>query len=196
MQTSLLQEYLSPVGDYVSSALGLPRLSRHFSTLLASFLLWNAIQYVISPIVSPLISKSYARGTKKEHLSTPNKHNHASDRLENGDRAGPRRGPKSLKGWHSHSVALVHALVVIPLAFQCLNLPALDGPRERAFGWDDRVGFVHAIACGYVIINTVRLLFVLITIRSYFLWDIFDALAHFESIGFVLHGMPSFVIDN
>ncbi|PVF99036.1 hypothetical protein CPB86DRAFT_703920 [Serendipita vermifera] len=176
MQISLLQEYLSLVGEQVSSALGLPRLSRHFSTLLVSFLFWNAIQYVISPIVSPLISKTYARGPQKEHLSTPNKHNQSSDRATNGDRVGPRRGVKSLKGWHSHSVALVHAIVIIPLAFQCLNLPALDGPRERAFGWDDKAGFVHAIASGY------------------FLWDIFDAVAHFESIGFILHGIACFTV--
>ncbi|CAG8780951.1 2225_t:CDS:1, partial [Acaulospora colombiana] len=83
-----------------------------------------------------------------EHLSSPNKHNSSSNRAANGDKAGSRRNVKSLKGWHSHSVALVHAIVIIPLAFQILNLPALDGPRERAFGWDDRAGFVHAIASG------------------------------------------------
>ncbi|KIM30959.1 hypothetical protein M408DRAFT_38508, partial [Serendipita vermifera MAFF 305830] len=80
-----------------------------------------------------------------------------------------------LNGWYTRAVSMLHAVIVIPLAFQCLQLPALSGSRERVFGWDERVGFLHSIACG-------------------FLWDILDAVLHFESIGFVLHGIACLTV--
>lgn len=43
-------------------------------------------------------------------------------------------------------VSMAHALVIVPLAFLCLDVPELD--QDRAFGYDDRVGHVCAIACG------------------------------------------------
>ncbi|KAG8787223.1 hypothetical protein FRC15_009720 [Serendipita sp. 397] len=83
--------------------------------------------------------------------------------------------PRSLKGWHTRSVAFSHAVLVIPLAIQCLNLPGVDGTRGRAFGWDEKVGFVHGIACG-------------------FLWDTVDSIIHFEDIGFILHGIACLTV--
>lgn len=44
-------------------------------------------------------------------------------------------------------VSMAHALIIIPLAFLCLDIPKLD--QDRAFGFDIRVGQLCAIACGY-----------------------------------------------
>ena len=42
--------------------------------------------------------------------------------------------------------------------------------EDRAFGWNEERGFVHAIACGY------------------FLWDAFDAIFNYTDLGFLVHG--------
>ena len=65
-------------------------------------------------------------------------------------------------------VSLIHVSIVIPLAIQCLDSPALSA--DRAFGWDERAGTLFAVSAGY------------------FLWDTIDMLMHFEAIGFVAHG--------
>ena len=65
-------------------------------------------------------------------------------------------------------MSLVHVSIVIPLAIQCLDSPALSA--DRAFGWDERAGTAFAIAAGY------------------FLWDAIDMIIHFEAFGFVAHG--------
>jgi hypothetical protein len=63
---------------------------------------------------------------------------------------------------------MIHVSIVIPLAIRCLDSPALS--VDRAFGWDERVGTLFAVAAGY------------------FLWDIIDMIMHYEGIGFVAHG--------
>lgn len=68
-----------------------------------------------------------------------------------------------------HIVSQVHALIIIPLAWNAIHIESLE--KDRAFGWDDYNGFVQAIACGY------------------FLWDTLDAIINFIDIGFVMHGM-------
>ena len=49
---------------------------------------------------------------------------------------------------------MCHALLVVPIAFQSLNLPELD--HDRAFGWDDSIAKLYAISSGciYVLIPT------------------------------------------
>lgn len=41
---------------------------------------------------------------------------------------------------------MIHALIVVPLAVRSLNAPGLAA--DRAFGWDDQVGLLNAIATG------------------------------------------------
>lgn len=41
---------------------------------------------------------------------------------------------------------MFHALLVVPIAFQSLDVPALD--HDRAFGWDDSVAKLYAISSG------------------------------------------------
>lgn len=69
-----------------------------------------------------------------------------------------------------HVVSQVHAVVVVPLALWVLYNEPPERVRDRAFGWDDRVGYVHAFACGY------------------FLWDSLDAVVNYTDLGFVVHG--------
>ena len=45
-------------------------------------------------------------------------------------------------------VSMVHASLVVPLAFRCLGLEALE--RDRAFGWDYRSGLAQSVAVGFV----------------------------------------------
>ena len=71
--------------------------------------------------------------------------------------------PRNCRG-----VSLIHVSVVIPLAIRCLDSPTLSA--DRAFGWDERVGTVFAVAAGY------------------FLWDTIDMILHFEAYSFVAHG--------
>jgi hypothetical protein len=51
-------------------------------------------------------------------------------------------------------VSMVHALIIIPLAFRALHVPALE--KDRAFGWDDRHGTLAAVACGYASTNKIH----------------------------------------
>ena len=46
----------------------------------------------------------------------------------------------------AHVVALVHALIIIPLSFNALNIEALV--ENKGFGWDPRAGNAIGVACG------------------------------------------------
>lgn len=48
----------------------------------------------------------------------------------------------------THIVSMLHALLVVPIAFRSLDSPKLD--QDRAFGWDDEVAPLYAISSGYV----------------------------------------------
>jgi len=71
--------------------------------------------------------------------------------------------------WCVHVVSQLHVILVVPLAFSCVGFENLA--KDKAFGWDDRVGLLQGIACGY------------------FLWDSLDAIINFTDIGFVIHGV-------
>lgn len=140
MQVSSLNETFLASSSNVARVLGLPHLESHLPTVLLSFGFWNLVQYVISPFFLSDYAKKQANlgdGSRKP-----------------GSKPGPKSKPNSklkkepLNGWYTRVISMLHALVVIPLAFQCLNVPGLSGPRERAFGWDDQVGLLHGIACG------------------------------------------------
>jgi len=77
-----------------------------------------------------------------------------------------------------HVVSQVHCVVIVPLALWVIwtEKPGREG--DAAFGWDEKAGVAHAIACGY------------------FLWDTMDAVLNvtYADIGFVLHGIACFAI--
>jgi hypothetical protein len=88
-----------------------------------------------------------------------------------------------------HVVSLVHSLIIIVLAVWVSDLPALE--QDRAFAWDDRVGFVAAVAAGYIVLSRTQMFHVhldLIPVERYFVWDTVDAIVNFVDIGFVIHG--------
>lgn len=84
--------------------------------------------------------------------------------------------------------AFVHAVIVIPLAAQCLSSPDLN--KDRTFGWDGDAGRVLAISCGLV--HSIFVFQLMLTpnprLPRYFLWDTLECLVHFVDVGFVIHG--------
>jgi len=42
-------------------------------------------------------------------------------------------------------------MIIVPLALWSLAREAEERRSDKAFGWDDDVGFVHAVACGWVV---------------------------------------------
>jgi hypothetical protein len=44
---------------------------------------------------------------------------------------------------------MTHAVIILALASRCLPLQHLDD--DRAFGWDESVGTVNAVALGYIV---------------------------------------------
>jgi hypothetical protein len=72
-----------------------------------------------------------------------------------------------------HVVSQVNVLVLVPLSLWILWSEDPRRTEDRAFGWSEDTGLVHAIACGY------------------FLWDSWDAVWNFIDVGFVAHGKVS-----
>lgn len=50
--------------------------------------------------------------------------------------------------WTVRVVSMTHALIIIPWALYLATrrIPAVD--NNKAFGWDGRLGDLHAVACG------------------------------------------------
>lgn len=83
-------------------------------------------------------------------------------------------GTKARDKWNCRGVSMVHVSIVIPLAIRCLDSPTLSA--DRAFGWDGRAGDLFAISA------------------AYFLWDTVDVMIHFETFGFLAHGIACFFV--
>jgi hypothetical protein len=47
-----------------------------------------------------------------------------------------------------HVVSQVHTVIILPLVLWALAREGQAIREDKAFGWDDNVGFVHAVACG------------------------------------------------
>ncbi|KAG7448052.1 DUF887-domain-containing protein [Guyanagaster necrorhizus] len=125
---------------------GLTALPPHLPTLLAALAFFTFIHLLVAPLAS--------------HAFFPDTYG--------------KMGQRARNNWCIHIVSQVHVTMVIPLALGCLNFEALD--RDRAFGWDDRVGRLIAISSGY------------------FIWDTVDAIVNFVDIGFVVHGLACLAI--
>ncbi|TFK42345.1 TLC domain-containing protein [Crucibulum laeve] len=139
---------LDRIDDFISRTLGLTKLPPHLPTLLWSFLGFLIVHQFIAPALSARYFPT-AYGSK---------------------------GRTSRNNWSIHVVSQVHTLIIVPLALWCILSESPDRAKDPAFGWDERAGFVHAIAAGY------------------FLWDTLDAIVNFTDLGFVIHGLACFAI--
>ncbi|KAF8643855.1 hypothetical protein AX16_008872 [Volvariella volvacea WC 439] len=139
-------------GERLALSLGLAKLPEHFHTLVLSFLFFTAIHLV----VAPYLSRKWFPVAYGEKL----------------------RSRLAKNNWAIHVVSQVHTVIVVPLAlWNIYKEPSgyIDN-QEKAFGWTDSAGFLHAIACGY------------------FLWDALDAVINFIDLGFVAHGISCLTI--
>ncbi|TEB26657.1 DUF887-domain-containing protein [Coprinellus micaceus] len=134
---------------FLVDGLGLTKIPRFLPTLYLSFLGFTFVHLVLSPWLSPKVApKSYAA----------------------------LKGKKARNNWSIHVVSQVHTLIIVPMSIWCIVNQNEDIANDRAFGWDDRVGYTYAIACGY------------------FIWDTLDAIVNFIDIGFVIHGVACTLI--
>ncbi|EDR14781.1 uncharacterized protein LACBIDRAFT_305847 [Laccaria bicolor S238N-H82] len=91
-------------------------------------------------------------------------------------RAYGGKGKMAKNNWSIHVVSQVHTVIILPLSLWCILIESPERTSDRAFGWEKNIGYVHAIACGY------------------FLWDTLDAIINFTDLGFVIHGLVCFLI--
>jgi len=131
----------------LAAASGLRELPTHLSTFIASVLAFTALHLVLAPGISRA-----ALGRARWAALTP----------------------RTRRGWSTHVVSLVHAVVVIVLAGGALDSPVLDA--ERVLGWDACAGRPLSVAAGY------------------FLWDTVVSAAQFDDVGFLVHALACFTI--
>ncbi|EJU05642.1 DUF887-domain-containing protein [Dacryopinax primogenitus] len=123
--------------DWAGSTLHLPYLPAYVPVILRAFIAFN-FSNILSSMLSPYVSKTYA--------TLPKKTRHA---------------------WDVRFTSLVHAILVVYLAWRTMDKPALV--QDRAFGWDPESGTMASIAV------------------ACFLWDVIESVTNFENIGFLLH---------
>ncbi|KAF8623458.1 hypothetical protein AX15_006242 [Amanita polypyramis BW_CC] len=142
---------LDTIDQFTAEKLGLSKLPENLPTAVISCLVFTFIHRVVAPFVSKFVAPvSY----------------------------GALKSKKARNTWGIHFTSQCHVLVIVPLVLWCIKA---DGPDrsshwEKAFGWDDRGGFVNAIACGY------------------FLWDSLDAVMNTIDVGYVIHGLSCLMI--
>lgn len=127
-------DVLHGLAKSLSYASGLKELPNNAATILKSFAFFTAVHLVVGPALSSWLSPATFRRMNRRHR------NQWYDARQN--------PVAKLKGntRSNRVVALVHAIIIVPLAARCASNPALE--RDRAFGWDDRSGTVIAIASG------------------------------------------------
>lgn len=110
---------LDDLGAWLGERLGLPHLPAHFRTIVLSLEVFTGV-YIASALMSPFIAPEIY----------------------------PRLSRRTKHSWNVHAVSMVHALVIGPMAaYRLLTLPEVD-TLEKAFGWDEGMGFLHGIAVG------------------------------------------------
>jgi hypothetical protein len=88
--------------------------------------------------------------------------------------------------------AMIHALMILPLAVSVMNKPSLQA--DPVFGYDHGVGNVLALSCGYVDpVSSDAANNSSCSTISYFIWDTVDSIRH-STIGFVVHGLSCFAV--
>lgn len=131
------------IEHFFGHTLGLTKLPPHIPTILWSFAAFTFIHLVLAPwVCSRWFAKSY--GSKS-------------------------RAAKN--SWAVHIVSQVHSVIIVTVAFCAVLTETPDLELDKAFGWSDTTGFVHGIAVGY------------------FIWDSLDAIINYVNLGFVAHGI-------
>ncbi|KAF8809091.1 hypothetical protein BYT27DRAFT_7188174 [Phlegmacium glaucopus] len=136
------------IESFVSETLGLTKFPPYLPTFFSAFLSFLFIHQVIAPYFSARYFPVAFASKKRLARNT----------------------------WSIHVVSQFHVLVVVPTALWCILHENPEHESNRAFGWDDKAGYVHAIACGY------------------FLWDMLDSMINSIDSGFVAHGTACFMI--
>ncbi|KNZ79336.1 hypothetical protein J132_10687 [Termitomyces sp. J132] len=139
---------MGTLDTFITTTLGLTKLPPFLPTFLYSFLGFSVVHQVIAPWAS-------RRWFPHAYGSIPRRAQNA---------------------WSIHVVSQIHAILIVPLSLWALYYEPAERAGDRAFGWDERVGYVHAVACGY------------------FLWDSLDAVVNFTDVGFVVHGVACLAI--
>ncbi|KAG6889816.1 hypothetical protein C0995_014293 [Termitomyces sp. Mi166 len=136
----------SSLDTFITTTLGLTKLPPFLPTFFYSFVGFSVVHLLVAPWVS--------RKWFPEAYGSKNK--------------------RAQNTWSIHIVSQAHALLIVTLTLWALS--AEPASHSRAFGWDERVGYTHAVACGY------------------FLWDSLDAIVNFTDVGFVVHGVACLFI--
>jgi len=137
-----------PIERFVSETLGLTKFPLYFPTFYWSFLAFLFIHQVIAPYFSARYFPVAFASKRKLARNT----------------------------WSIHVVSQVHVLIIVPCALWCILHEDPAPQSDRAFGWNEKAGYVNAIACGY------------------FMWDALDAIINYIDPGFVAHGIACFSI--
>ncbi|KZT26569.1 hypothetical protein NEOLEDRAFT_1241024 [Neolentinus lepideus HHB14362 ss-1] len=145
--------------NQVGAVLHLQQLPAFLPTILLSVLAFTLVQFLLGPLTWRLLGKDREWAERIARDPSPSLH---------------RKKRKEEHNWSTHVTSLAHSLLILPLSFSHLHLPALAA--DRAFAWDDAAGHVYAIACGY------------------FLWDALDSVVFFQDISFVVHGLSCLAI--
>ncbi|KAF9447661.1 DUF887-domain-containing protein [Macrolepiota fuliginosa MF-IS2] len=132
------------LASFLSETLGLTKIPPHLPTILWSFAGFTFVHLVLAPwICARWFPVAY--GTTKSKATKNN--------------------------WAIHVVSQVHSVIIVAGAIYCIWTETPDREQDRAFGWSDTTGFVHGIAVGY------------------FVWDSLDAIINYVDFGFVVHGI-------
>ncbi|PWN17833.1 hypothetical protein BCV69DRAFT_123270 [Microstroma glucosiphilum] len=132
---------------------GFPHLATHFPLALASLVFWVSLQFA-SALITPSLYAPYKNLPRKTRVQ-----------------------------WHVHLVALVHAVIITPLAAAQWYAVRQDGglvggkhplAANRLYGYTVETGNVYAIALGY------------------FAWDVVVS-ALFDGPAFIAHGVVAMV---
>ncbi|EKM82492.1 hypothetical protein AGABI1DRAFT_68152 [Agaricus bisporus var. burnettii JB137-S8] len=128
--------------------LGIAHIGPFIPTILLSFLFFSFIHLVVAPwLCNRLWPLAYASKKRSAQNS-----------------------------WEIHIVSQVHCVVIIAAAAYSVWTESPDRALDQAFGWSDTTGYVHGIAVGY------------------FLWDTVDAIVNYIYSGFVVHGVVCLLI--
>jgi len=90
------------------------------------------------------------------------------------DRGKNRLSRRTRYQWKVKCVSQANAILMVCMSWGCIDLVELE--RDKAFGWDPKIGRLCAMACGY------------------FFWDICETLYSNEGIPFLIHGVACFCI--
>ncbi|KAI0705937.1 DUF887-domain-containing protein [Cytidiella melzeri] len=136
-----LSSALSKLVTPMASLLGLEHLPQNFPNIAYSALGFTFVHIIAAPVLSRWIAPvSYAK----------------------------LQGPRAKNNWEIHVVSLVHAVIIVVLAYRTFNEPALLA--DPAYGWHETAELTNSVAVGY------------------FIWDTIDATVNYTDLGFVLHG--------